>query len=157
MFLINFLIAFTLWNYDISLFILFDGNMTIEQKVLLLQNIKFDFMNFLFIPFLVTIFYVYFLPIINLIFNVVYYKYIDIYLKEFQNQQQSSYYKNKKTVEEIRLINTVFLEKELENKFNKESLDLQTKINIEKEKEKKIEEEKVSLKNKALANFEKRN
>lgn len=164
LFFINFLISFLIWNYNISFLILLDSKMGIDNKILFLQNIPFDFYNFILYPFSITLIYVYIFPIINLFFNIIYYRFIDKYLKEFQNKQLEYYYKNKKDVEEIKLINTIFLEKELENRFNKESLDLNASINKEKEKENKLEREqnkikenKLELQEKAISNYEKRN
>jgi hypothetical protein len=149
LFIVNFLISWVIFNYDIVVIILF-SDISIENKILFWQYLPTDYYYHYVYPLGLALIYIYFLPLVNLGLNFLYDKFINVHIRKYKNKLLSDYYINKRDVEEIKLKNTVFVQNELENELKKKSLDLDTQrvaveSSLNNEKEEKIKLDKTLI------------
>ncbi len=138
MFFINFLMSWIFINYQISLKLLFD-DMKIDEKINYIHNIEFSSLNFIFLPLLVTMGYIFLLPYINLLINIWFEKFINKDIEKHKHEKLLNNYELMKERQRAKLESSTFVEKQLE-------LELKEKANNLEADAEKIKEIKIELK-----------
>lgn len=156
MLLLNFFIAWSIWNYDIVMTIVFD-EMKTQEKITFIQNLDFSFINWFLIPLAFTAIYIYIIPLLNLWIVIPYNRFVDKRIKEHKNKTLIEHYEKLDEVERIRLEKTEFLKDQMKIEYEKAELEIQKNKNVETEREKNLKREQLELEQKENEELEKSN
>ena len=149
LFFINFIIAWSLINYNITLTVLFEDSKISDKIDFIKTNLTIsdtNYMSIIIFPIILTFVYIFLLPLLNLWLNILYDKYIKDHEENHKNKKLKNYYDKQKTVEESRLENTKFIEEKIKNKLQKVANEEETiRINLAEE-DRKIRQAQSDLK-----------
>ena len=155
LFFMNFILAWIIVNYKITLDFLFKEQ-SIESRITLIDKTiqSFQFWEMLFFPLLLAMTYIFILPLINLGLNILYDKVVSQKEDEHKHEKLIKQYKKIKETNREKLGTEKFLEREMENEIKKIENEIETErltnsktISLHKETVENLKKEKNITKN----------
>lgn len=144
MLLLNFIIAWIIINYEVVMRFLW-GDMSVDEKITYIKGLNLGIELNLFYPLLLTLVYIYVIPLLNLLIVIPYNKYVDRRIKDHKNNILTDYYERSAKVEEAKITHQDFARKRLEIKLEKEKNEEKEKAIKLTEKENKANEEAIRV------------
>ncbi len=135
MLFMNFVLAWMIINYNIPMYLIFK-NVDIEEKIKYIDNLHFSYWMHLVFPLLLSIVYIYFIPIINLLIVKLYDKYIHKLILEHEHKKKVNNFEHIRKEEEAKHNAITFVKTDMELKREKEK-------NNENERANKIEKDRI--------------
>jgi chromosome segregation ATPase len=120
LFLMNFIFVWIFINYDFTFKILFDNKMDIDKTIEFIKNTKFNIEYMLLLPLFATFIYIFVLPYINLWINSIYDKHINTKQERLKRYKTIKHLSMQRKIEKVKLHNTHFLQRTMENKIKEE-------------------------------------
>ena len=139
MLVMNFIIAWCVVNYEVTLTVLFK-TMPIDDKIKYIQDLSIGIMPLLLYPLILTIIYIYILPLVNLEVVRIYNRLVDAKIKSHQNDVLENIYDKK-----ILLDSNKDIESLIYLKYNDELLGLLTVLYTKERINEQFEEFKKDL------------
>lgn len=135
MLFMNFVLAWMIINYNIPMYLIFK-NVDIEEKIKYIDNLHFSFGMHLFFPLLLSVVYIYLIPIINLLIVKLYDRYIHKFILEYEHKKKVNNFEHTRKEEEAKHNAITFVKTDMELKREKEK-------NNENERANKIEQDRI--------------
>ncbi|WP_304546145.1 hypothetical protein [Sulfurimonas microaerophilic] len=158
MFFMNFVFAWIIINYNITLRLAFSSE-TIQEKISFLNKLEFSWWSYIFFPLSIALLYIYLIPLINLGIVKLYDSYIHYWIKEHEHQKRIQSFLHKKKEEEARHNAVTFVKRDMEqqkkveeNNEKQRAIDLEKEIIKVLEYKKNLEQQKINDKTKELQN-----
>lgn len=137
MLFMNFLIAWMIINYNVPLYLIFK-KVDIEEKIKFIDNLHFSYGTDLLFPLLLSIFYIYCIPIINLLIVKLYDEYIQKFILEHEHKKKINSFEHTRKEEEAKHNAITFVKTDME-------LQREVEKNNENQRANEIEKNKVSI------------
>lgn len=135
MLFMNFVLAWMIINYNISMYLIFK-NVDIEEKIKYIDNLHFSVWMHLIFPLLLSVVYIYFIPITNLLIVKLYDKFIHKFILEYEHKKKINSFERTRKEEEAKHNAVTFVKSDME-------LQREIKKNDEYERANKIEQNKI--------------
>lgn len=145
----NFIISWIIVNHQIIFYLLLSEDSR-NSKLSYMAGLKFDFLTDLMLPLLITVAYIYLIPIINILLNSVKIKFIEPLIAKQNNNKEMIDLDSRLEVLDKRL-DLKFRERDRDIETENEKLEAQQAINNKKAEELEIQEKISREKAKSLA------